>query len=232
MLSNISTRLMARPTGFALQQFRFCSAASSEAVGTAGKVEAGKPAHKNAKQQAKEPKFEWSYVIGIPRYASRKDLEMLLGTFKPTKIEPMLTINHVFSGAYGFKFATPEEHVEFRKTMSSNELNKAKSLSLKVYDDSWYDSKKLLHASAAVVSNRTVRCQVGNQQVTIEHLVSFFEEYDLKHEHIKKFGGTINGAKPHYLLNFRSPEEAERAAIEKNNKPFNRDTISLETYQC
>lgn len=157
---------------------------------------------------------------------------MLLGSFKPTKIEPMLSLTHVFSGAYGFKFATPEEHVEFRKFISNNDLNKTKAMSLKVFEDSWFDNKKLLHASTVDVTNRTVWCQVGNQSVTVEHIVSFFEDYDLKHENIKRYFGASGSAKPHYLLHFRSPEEAERAAIENDKKPFIRDIISLETYPC
>lgn len=227
MLYRGSTRIIVmRQSRLLLQQARLCS--SEVAVETTEKENHSSKSQK-VKQKA-ETKLEWSYLVGLSRYTSRKDLELLMGSFQPTVIEPMLSVHHMFSGAYGFKFATPEEQTMFRKFISSGDAHKSKVTPLKVFEESWFDPKRLMHASAADVTNKTLRCTVGNQSVTNEHLVNFFENYDLKHENIKKY--VEASSKFHYLLHFRSPEEAERAAIENDKRPFHRDTITLETYQC
>jgi len=166
---------------------------------------------------------EWCYGIGFSKFTSRKDIELILGNHKPIMIDPLLLLtNNYFSGCYGFCFQSSAEIRSFKASCFSRK-------DLKIYASSWVHTKRLVGASLQNVSACTLRLGVITNAVDPDQLAHFFETYGLRRDGIIRVN---RGGASHYLLHFDSPEEAERALVEKNMDHCQGQEMHLMMYPC
>lgn len=181
------------------------------------------------------------YLNGLSKFASRKDLLLFLGPHKPTNIDPVLTLNHTFTGTYGLQFATPEELDAFQKFVFGLP-KKFGAQSYSVFQSKWFDPRRSVTASAYNVTPNTVRCVLLDKAHSFtDRFVQFFENYNLVEDNVCKisFGHatsgpvtTTSGHTSHFLLHFESPEEAVRAVVENQYKTMFGSRMKLDLFIC
>ena len=180
-------------------------------------------------EQGKEDSF-WVYLSGMSKFSSRRDLMLLLGERKPTIIDPCLTPTHHFSGTYALKFGTPEEAREFSKHIRDT-YQKQTGVPLHIHTPAWARSTALVLGSKANVNARTLRVDPGSQQsVQPDNLLTLLEDYGIMKNDIKRV--MVLNRLSHFLVQFRTVQDAHRAATELDRKLLFRDIVKLSTFQC
>jgi len=206
----------------------------SEVIGGEEKKEASKssssiPLSKPSKQVW--PKGNACFVVGFSKFLSRRDLQLILGPHKPITIDPVLNAYHFFIGAYGFSFASPTETEAFKKYISNKSSHTpGKSLLVKT-NMAYWENKEYILFNSAQIGHNTLRVDTGNNMLSINHLVTIFESYDVRNQDIRKVH--LNRKLSHFLIDFKSIEDARRAKIEFDRFALHSGNIlKITAYQC
>jgi hypothetical protein len=169
----------------------------------------------------------WVYLSGFSKFASRRDLLVTLGEFQPVKIDPCVNKYHQFTGVYALDFGTAEKAAEFTKHM--NEQQKRAGGEVTVTQESWV-RRTLTAASKHNVGHNTLRVELRSQQrVFLESVLSLFENYGVTFQDVQQVN--IEREYSHFMVQFPSAMDAQRACAEFHNTLLGRDLVHIETYQ-
>jgi hypothetical protein len=241
MLSRVAFGVSGMRRGVVLVQKCACSAISVETPVVPAADQASqpkkKPVHKHAGKARSEPisiqplnkaktqdDIGWVYLSGFSKFASRRDLQLLLREHKPAAIDPVVSPVHYFSGVYGLKFNTPAEQHAFQAYIDEMKL---KGSAFRVHPSNIPQYSRM---STVHMGPNTVRVDPCFQTVSPDHLVTLFEDYGVANKDIKKVG--FMNKFSHFLINFKTVEDAQRAFVEHDKKFFLQDIMKLIIYQA
>jgi hypothetical protein len=160
-------------------------------------------------------------ISGFSRFVSRQDLVGKLGAMTPTMIEPLLDPTYTPVGKYLVKFAPQCPIDSFRLEFNNSNRNK---LNISVAPS----SMEWILASTLAITDCTVRCKILALKYETDDMLQLFEGFALRRNGIRK----IPGETFYFLIDFASPEEAQRAVIEKGFTNLRGHPIELYWYQC
>ena len=180
----------------------------------------------NSHSRIKHKKESLSIILtGFSRFASRKDVLKIFHTeFLPSHVDPILDWNYLPTGDYLFKPPVGCSLELFRSHINKSYLNQ---YAVSVAEN----ASRYIVASSMRVSHCTVRCKVLNTKADLDDLHWIFEDYGLQNNGIKKITG-MNHVNNIYFMYFVSPQEAERAVIEKSCELVRGEKMELHWYQC
>ena len=143
---------------------------------------------------AKE-KAQWCILSGFTRFASRQDLNLVLGDVKPLNIDPVLDANIFSTGRYALKFGSTQEVLLLGNHIKGTfpgryELKSATQKEVSV----------LTRASQYSISDCTIRLRYVQPKVTIQDLACLFEDFLVQPEGIIPLA--LNDGNKHFLVHF------------------------------
>lgn len=206
---------------------KFCVVAATQPAATAGAATAG------AATGGNQPEYtsvaaEWYSIGGFSRFASRKDLEMVLGDLQPLKVDPILDSQLYASGRWAVLLQVPNPHV-LRGLLAKNNPKATCSMLNKE------DFVKLRMASSCGITNCSVRFRNIPCEVGIEELRYFLQEFKLEEGpndilpfHQEKSAKAFN----HFIVKFANPDEAERVVLEKCFTMIEGTPVQMFWYNC
>lgn len=162
----------------------------------------------------------WYVLHGFSPFVSRVDLELVLGSVKPSKVDPLLDEKLYPLGKYGLLLPPP--------TAASLREALREKYGKRFFLTESHLVKPWQRCSFYGISNATVRCSGMMRDLTIEALAAPFEKFDLRKDGFVRFGDLMQELTskrqkpwiPHpklsstFLIQFESAMEAERAALE------------------
>lgn len=168
------------------------------------------------------------YISGFNAFVNRKDLHAVLGKHKPLIIDPLLDANNYATGIYHLSFQHESEIDELSDHVTQLNEDEKFHPKLSVFRDG-DNLYKLSSSLAKNVTNRTVRVRLAVKTTNKDGLRTFFSKFDLSDEEIFSVQRAYMS---HFLVQFSSPEEAERAVAEKNLLPISGREVQLFWYQA
>ncbi len=159
-------------------------------------------------------------ISGFSRFCNREDLNDVLGGIVPLKIEAVLDPTHYPSGKYQLLLKDKETYEALRMSVNENHLNRF-SVLLAPEELKLSDSK-------INVTSRSVRCKDLSKTLDVNNIAMIFENYGVSVNGVTRLPNEIST----FLINFESPEEAERAVIEKSQYLVMGRRLQLFWYQC
>jgi hypothetical protein len=227
--------------GVVLVQKCACSAISVEAPAVVAADQVGQPKKVKQPKHTGKAKSEpisiqplnkaksqddigWVYLSGFSKFASRRDLQLLLREHKPTAIDPVVSPIHYFSGVYALRFNTPAEQHAFQVYIDEM---KSKGSAFRVHPTNVPSYHRM---SSLRMGGNTLRVDPCYQTISPDHLVTLFEDYGIANKDIKKIG--FNNKFSHFLIQFKTPEDAQRAYVEHDKKFFLQDIMKMIIYQA
>jgi hypothetical protein len=173
-------------------------------------------------------KSEWFSISGFSKWASRKDLDLALGDLESLKVDPILDSQLFSSGKWAVLFPGISRS-EVQKIVSSNN---PKVIAVPLTGEELNNCRL---ASRNGITNCTVRFRNVPTDIGVEELRYFLQDYNLEE--------SVNAVVPlmseknakgqnHYLVNFSSPDEAERVVLEKCFTMLEGVPIQMFWYNC
>lgn len=197
-------------------------AAATAAAGTAGTA-TGENIH-----EYKSVAAEWYSIGGFSRFASRKDLDMVLGDLQPLKVDPILDVQLYACGKWAVLLQVPTPHI-LRGLLAKNNPRATCTMLNKE------DFVKLRIASSCGITNCSVRFRNVPSEVGIEELRYFLQDFKLEQGpndilpfHQERSGKAFN----HFIVKFANPEEAERVVLEKCYTMIEGTPVQMFWYNC
>jgi hypothetical protein len=184
----------------------------------------------NYKQTHKVSNNKWVIISGFSRFASRTDLDICLGDFKPLSIDPLLDAHLYPTGKWAIQLGNGDSFHRLKQS-----LNNPESKDIKVLQE---DSVTILDESAFKhnICNRTVRFRNVHKDIGPDEISFFLQDFDLE-KSAYPIRSIENQSDPqkrssHYLVNFATSEEAERVVFEKSFAMFEGIPVQLFWYHC
>lgn len=171
-------------------------------------------------------------ISGFSRFASRTDLELCLGDIKPLIVDPLLDVNLYPTGKWALQLSPADFH-QLRTRIKNREMRDLKLLSIDNANNPELDRT----ARKFQISNRTVRFTRVHKDCGPNEINFFLQDFDLEKSNnaiilISKDHATSAKIFSHYLVNFATPEEAERAVFEKCFATFEGYPVQMFWYHC
>ena len=181
----------------------------------------------NHTEESRPVKADWYIVGGFTRFASRRDLEMSLGNLQPLKVDPILDVNCYTTGKWAVLL--PSINVVALRTSITHRNPKA-IINLITKED--FSHLKL--ASKSGISDCTVRFKNVPPELGIDELRFFLQDYNLEEgpHAIIPFQMDKKQPNQHFLINFASPEDAERVVLEKCFTLLEGNPVQMMWYNC
>eukprot|EP01039_Chlorochromonas_danica_P005770 gene5770-6354_t len=178
----------------------------------------------------------WYILHGFSPFASRVDLELILGSVKPLKVDPLVDEKLYPVGKYGL-YLPPATAVTFRETLREK-------YGKRLFLTDRYLVKPWQRSSYFDISNNTVRCSGMLRDLTIDALAAPFEKFDVRKDGFVRFGTLIQeltakrkrpwNVNPKlastFLIQFESAMEAERATLELDGTLIDRDMNKISMF--
>jgi hypothetical protein len=170
---------------------------------------------------------EWFTIGGFSRFASRRDLEICLGAVKPLKIDPILDSSCYATGKWAVLIPNMN-NIQLRNTMAI----KNNKVTCAVLGKDEFNLLKL--ASKNGITDCTVRFKNVQCDVDVDELRYFLQDFELDSgsDAVTPFLFDKKVSTNQYLVNFASPEEAERAVLEKCFTAMDGIPIQMHWYNC
>lgn len=197
--------------------------------------------------------LKWALISGFNKFASRRDLQLVLGDAVPVKVETVLDAHSYFQGSWLVGFDDPDGEVQIRHIRSRliaqrdkrpfpaaavAEVTNAGTVSIRPVE--YVPGTKVLKdtrtsfpirlASEQGITGATVRLRNVRYNVAMDAIKFFLREFDLGPRGIEKM--TIDPKLNQYLVHFSKPSEAEKAVHALNLKVANGNVMHLLWYQC
>lgn len=156
----------------------------------------------------------WYIIRGFSRFASRFDLELVLGEHKPDQVEPLLVSELLLpTGKYGILMTDPEKAESLRRYLNKKFSNQKYTLSPEPYPLS--DSKMVLAINKGITRS-TVRLSSIDKRMNPAGLLNWLDGFTLRKENpvelfLRKKDREL------YLIHCTSPEEAQRLVASRMN---------------
>jgi hypothetical protein len=178
----------------------------------------------------------WISISGLSSFASRKDIDHIL---KDLDIDPLL-VDPILSRSL---FPTGEWAILQNNSDILQLQNKLKdkienSVVLSAIKEDQFKQFRHLLASHNSISNRTVRLRNVPIDVQVPELKFFFQEYQLEESESaivlmqsNDQNKQIKKKFVHYMVNFATPEEAERVVFEQYSIMFDGFPVQMHWYQ-
>lgn len=155
------------------------------------------------------------FISGFSPFACRRDLDLALGGRSVKKVDPYLDAMHFPTGMYAISVENKHEAAELRQKFSN--LADSNNPKFKIHHPQFHPPKAWVPSSELNVTSKTIRCHTMDSRVGADEIMFFFDDFDLRYDSIRKFNHDRNDRRAHYLVDFRCPEEAERAVAENNH---------------
>lgn len=185
----------------------------------------------DAVKSAEEPtsvKADWFVIGGFTRFASRRDLEMIMGTQRILKVDPILDANCCSTGKWAVLL--PAIHITALRTNIIPRNSKVTATPLSKDD---FNHLKL--ASRSGITECTVRFKNVPNEIGIDELRFFLQEYNLEDSPNAILPFQMDHKKQssqQFLVNFASPEDAERVVLEKCFTLLEGTPVQMMWYNC
>jgi hypothetical protein len=178
--------------------------------------------------------LKWYSVNGFSRFASRRDLDLCLGEFKPHAIDPILDPYLYPTGRWAVLLH--KDTVELvRHQVNERMGNRAFCMGPFKHGQ----KAQMRTASRFGISSNSVRFRNVHRNIGLDELRFFLSDYNLSTEcepiyKVPMYWTSGQKAPPfsHYVVHFESPEEAERIVLEKCFSNFEGQPVQMLWYNC
>jgi hypothetical protein len=184
--------------------------------------------HRYVKQQQKEGGASfWAMIGGFSRYASRSDLDAKLGELRPISVDATLDNALLPDGKWVLNILDSDREVFKNWRTRVEKKNSIDELTLKSL------TVNIRTMASNNITNCTVRVKVmgGGSTVQQDQIFLFFEGYKLADMKPNDVVWKPDHNESTYLVNFATPEEAQRAMAEKGFKYIEKQELKLVRYQ-
>lgn len=171
----------------------------------------------------------WVYLSGFSKFFSRRDLQLFMGPHKPIAIDPCLSRFHQFVGSYALKFDTKEKAADFKAHVKEVQQRSSSWSELMIASESWI-KRHLVPASQINIGHNTLRVDPNGNKFSPEQLVTVFEDYGVVRNDVSLI--KVDSVFSHFLVQFRTVQDAQRALVENDKKFLNQDIVNLVAFQC
>lgn len=229
---------------------RRCSTTPSELTGAHEQVQGGE----------KDNALRWVMISGFNKFASRRDLQLVLGNAVPAKVETLLDAHSFFQGSWLVGFHAPDAelqipdirrriHAQRDKTTSARtssaqppgEPGAPGNVSIRPVDyvpgakniqgiKGLKTSVQIQLASEQGITGATVRLRNVRYNVAMDAIKFFVREFNLGPKGIEKMA--MDPRLNQYLIHFSKPSEAEKAMHALNLKVANGNVMHMVWYQA